>query len=60
MILSQKQDYLSLSIQGSENWNSAGGQAKYYNHYLMNGKLVTLGSVGRGLYKTAANETILS
>lgn len=59
-ILSQKQDYLSLSIQGSENWNSAGGQAKYYTIDLMNGKLVTLKDLLGEDYINQANETILS
>lgn len=59
-VLSQNQDFLSFSVQGSENWNSAGGQAKYYTIDLMNGKLVTLKDLLGDDYIGQANETILA
>lgn len=38
----QSERYLSLTVMGSENWNSAGSQAQYYNLDLADGRVVTL------------------
>lgn len=54
----QTENYLSLVIRGAENWNSAGGESRYYNFDLKNGKCVTLKDVLGNDYAERAEETI--
>ena len=55
----QTEDFLSLEIMGTENWNNAGLASRYYNFDLKNGKWLTLQDVlGEG-YKETARTQIL-
>ncbi len=44
-VKTQTDKYLSLVINGAENWNNAGGKSKYYNFDLEKGGLLTLRDV---------------
>ena len=59
-VLSQNQDFLSFSVQGSESWTSAYAETRYYTIDLMNGNLVTLKDLLGDDYIGQANEAILA
>ncbi|MGI5945796.1 MAG: DUF3298 domain-containing protein [Lachnospiraceae bacterium] len=58
-VKTQTEDYLSLEIMGSENWNSAGFASRYYNFDLKNGKQLILQDVLGDDYKEMARTQIL-
>lgn len=51
-------DYLSLAVMGSENWNSAHNETKYYNIDLHSGRLVSLKDLLGDDYIQTVNESI--
>lgn len=59
-VKSQTENYLSLAIQGTENWSSAYSKTRYYNFDLENGKLVSLQDVLSENYAQIAKEQIQS
>ena len=56
-VKSQTENYLSLAIIGTENWNNANNQIRYYNFDLKNGTLATV--LGEN-YKQIADDAIRS
>ena len=59
-VKTQTDKYLSLVINGAENWNNAGGKSKYYNFDLEKGKLLTLRDVMGDDYRQMIEEQIRS
>ncbi len=59
-VKSQTENYLSLAIIGTENWNNANNQIKYYNFDLKKGTLATLADVLGENYKQIADDAIRS
>lgn len=59
-ILSQSDDYLSFSIQGSESWTSAYAQTRYYTIDLNKGTLATWKDLLGEDYIEKANEAVLA
>ena len=57
---SQTENYLSLAISGTENWNNANNQIRYYNFDLKKGTLATLADVLGENYKQIADDAIRS
>lgn len=57
-IKAQTEDYLSFAVIGSENWNSAHNETKYYTIDLKDGKMVTLEDLLGENYIELANESI--
>lgn len=57
-INSQSEDYLSFVIMGTENWNSADHERKYYNINLNTHKIVSLKDLLGEDYIEKANESI--
>lgn len=57
-IKSQTENYLSFVVRGSENWNAANNEERYYNLDLKNVKLVTLKELLGEDYQNIANESI--
>lgn len=57
-INSQSEDYLSFVIIGTESWNSAGHERKYYNIDLRTQKIVSLKDLLGEDYIEKANESI--
>lgn len=57
-IKAQTQDYLSFVIMGTESWNSADHERKYYNIDLSSQKLVSLKDLLGENYIETANESI--
>lgn len=59
-VKSQTENYLSLAIIGTENWNNANNQIRYYNFDLKKGTLATLADVLGENYKQIADDAIRS
>ena len=59
-VKSQTENYLSLAIIGTENWNNANNQIRYYNFDLKKGTLGTLADVLGENYKQIADDAIRS
>lgn len=59
-VKSQTENYLSLAIIGTENWNNANNQIRYYNFDLKKGTLATLADVLGENYKHIADDAIRS
>lgn len=59
-VKTQTDKYLSLVINGAENWNNAGGKSKYYNFDLEKGGLLTLRDVMGNDYGQMIEEQIRS
>ena len=59
-VKSQTENYLSLAIIGTENWNNANNQIRYYNFDLKKGTLSTLADVLGENYKQIADDAIRS
>ena len=59
-VKTQTDKYLSLVINGAENWNNAGGKSKYYNFDLEKGGLLTLRDVKGNDYGQMIEEQIRS
>lgn len=59
-VKSQTENYLSLAIIGTENWNNANNQIRYYNFDLKKGTLATLADVLGKNYKQIADDAIRS
>ena len=59
-VKTQTDKYLSLVINGAENWNNAGGKSKYYNFDLEKGGLLTLRDVMGNEYGQMIEEQIRS
>lgn len=59
-VKSQTDEYLSLAIMGTENWNSANNQTRYYNFDLKTGKLVSLEDLLGAGYRETADRQIRS
>ena len=59
-VKTQTDKYLSLVINGAENWNNAGGKSRYYNFDLEKGKLLTLRDVMGNDYRQMIEEQIRS
>lgn len=59
-IKSQTDDYLSLTVRGTENWNSADQMVRYYNLDLATGQWVTLQDVLGDDYIQIVNQNILA
>ena len=59
-VKSQTENYLSLAIIGTENWNNANNQIRYYNFELKKGTLATLADVLGENYKQIADDAIRS
>ena len=59
-VKSQTENYLSLAIIGTENWNNANNQIRYYNFDLKTGTLATLADVLGENYKQIADDAIRS
>lgn len=59
-VKTQTDKYLSLVINGTENWNNAGGKSKYYNFDLEKGGLLTLRDVMGNDYGQKIEEQIRS
>ena len=59
-VKSQTENYLSLAIIGTENWNNANNQIRYYNFDLKKGTLATLADVLGENYKQIADDEIRS
>lgn len=57
-VKSHTKKYLSLAIQGTENWNSAESKTRYYNFDLENGKLIMLKDVLGENYAEIVKEQI--
>lgn len=57
-VKNQTDAYLSLVIQGKENWNSAGAKSRYYNFDLKEGKQITLKDVLGDHYSRIAGKQI--
>lgn len=57
-VKSQTDEYLSLEILGTENWNSAGFTSRYYNFDLETGKLVGLKDILGEAYAGVAGAQI--
>lgn len=57
-VKSQTENYLSLAIIGTENWNNANNQIRYYNFDLKKGTLATLADVLGENYKQIADDAI--
>ena len=57
-VKSQSDKYLSLAIMGTENWNSAHNETKYYNFDLDTGKLLELKDILGPDYKKTVDEEI--
>lgn len=54
----QSEKYLSLSVMGSESWNSANLEARFYNLDLADGKVVTLRDILGDDYISIADNSI--
>lgn len=59
-VKSQTDEYLSLAIMRTENWNSANNQTRYYNFDLKTGKLVSLEDLLGAGYREMADRQIRS
>lgn len=59
-VKTQTDKYLSLVINGAENWNNAGGKSRYYNFDLEKGGLLTLRDVMGNDYGQMIEEQIRS
>lgn len=59
-VKSQTENYLSLAIIGTENWNNANNQIRHYNFDLKKGTLATLADVLGENYKQIADDAIRS
>lgn len=59
-VKSQTENYLSLAIIGTENWNNANNQIRYYNFDLKKGTLATLADVLGENYKQIVDDAIRS
>ena len=59
-VKSQTENYLSLAIIGTENWNNANNQIRYYNFDLKKATLATLADVLGENYKQIADDAIRS
>ena len=59
-VKSQTENYLSLAIIGTENWNNANNRIRYYNFDLKKGTLATLADVLGENYKQIADDAIRS
>lgn len=59
-VKSQTENYLSLAIIGTENWNNANNQIRYYNFDLKKRTLATLADVLGENYKQIADDAIRS
>ena len=59
-VKSQTENYLSLAIIGTENWNNANNQIRYYNFDLKKGTLATLADVLGENYRQIADDAIRS
>lgn len=57
-IRSQTEEYLSLAVRGSESWNSAYQETKFYNLSLKSGEIVSLKDLLGEDYIQTANESI--
>lgn len=54
----QSEEYLSLAVMGSENWNSAHNEVRYYNFDLQDGNRITLEEILGSDYKEKADTEI--
>lgn len=59
-VKSQTENYLSLAIIGTENWNNANNQIRYYNFDLKKRTLATLADVLGENYKQIVDDAIRS
>ena len=59
-VKSQTENYLSLAIIGTENWNNVNNQIRFYNFDLKKGTLATLADVLGENYKQIADDAIRS
>ena len=59
-VKSQTENYLSVAIIGTENWNNANNQIRHYNFDLKKGTLATLADVLGENYKQIADDAIRS